>query len=149
MCVDFAGKEFDGSKKWGLQNAKLRTSRKLLFAGGLLPTLECFTLPKSEMVDFLTVEFLKPPLDRIASAFLRHNESDAGARFMTAYDDFLQILDSGEERNKLSSLSRDQARDSELFNKTKDIGGRIESGLLALLFSPGDLSDVSRRYLIF
>ena len=43
ICVDFAGKEQAGPEKWGLRNAKLRTSRKVLFAGGLLPIFECVT----------------------------------------------------------------------------------------------------------
>lgn len=49
MCVDFAGKEHEGPRKWGLRNVKLRTARKVLFAGGLLPVFECAKMEKIQM----------------------------------------------------------------------------------------------------
>ena len=46
IAVDFAGKQRAATTKWGLRNAKLRTSRKVLFAGGLVPILRCHELPR-------------------------------------------------------------------------------------------------------
>src|SRR5206468_2463246 len=73
IAVDFEGKHrARAGEGWGLRLAKLRFSRKVLFAGGLLPVLECHTLPASDMPAFLSERLAEPPLDRVASAFLAH-----------------------------------------------------------------------------
>ncbi len=71
ICVDFAGKERErGGAGWGLRNAKLRNSRKILFASGLLPLLLCERFGRADMARFLADQFSAPATSRVAYAFL-------------------------------------------------------------------------------
>jgi hypothetical protein len=150
MCVDFAGKERRGRAKWGLRNAKLRTSRKVLFAGGLLPVLDCYRLDRVEMLEFLGEQFDLPPTDRIAEAFLRNHHPDAGARTLGAYDDFLGRLGDQSFRSELHALTRDASDQSNAFDEVRRIGHDLQAGLVALLFeSETPLPKVVREYAIF
>jgi hypothetical protein len=149
MCVDFAGKERKGQQKWGLRNAKLRTARKVLFAGGLLPVLECARFDAGEMPGYLAEQLRSPPTDRIAAAFLQHDAADPGGRALGAYDDFLAILDDPARRDELEHLTREQAGDSELFAEAARLGKELERGLLALLFETDTLPGLIRDYGIF
>lgn len=92
ICVDFAAKEWKGPEKWGIRNAKLRTSRKILFASGLLPLLECFRFDLGPMREFIERELAMVPTDRLARAFLENSAIDEGARALGAYDDFIGRL---------------------------------------------------------
>jgi hypothetical protein len=149
MCVDFAGKEREGPEKWGLRNAKLRTARKILFAGGLLPVLECESCSKDEMAEFLANQFRMPPVDRIAMSFIKHGAIDQGARALTAYDEFLAILDDEDKREELNKLTRETAKQSDVFSEVARLGKELEIGLLALLFETEDLPKLVREYGVF
>lgn len=149
MCVDFAGKERDGRENWGLRNAKLRTSRKILFAGGLLPVLGCAGLERDEMSAFLTDQFGMPPTDRIAHAFLEHRAVDSGARALGAYDEFIGHLDDFGFRDALGAVSRESARESEAFGEACRLAQESEAGLLALLFETETMPRLVRDYAIF
>lgn len=150
ICVDFAGKEREGRDKWGLRNAKLRTSRKVLFAGGLVPVLECFRFDREPMREFIERQFGMPPTDRIAQAFLENGATDEGGRALGAYDEFTGRMNDREFRRELQSVSRDTADDSAAFSDVRRIGKELQAGLLALLYEPTrELSKVTRDYMIF
>ncbi len=149
MCVDFAGKEHEGPEKWGLRNVKLRTPRKVLFAGGLLPVFECARLTAAQMPEYLCEQLRMPPVDRIAEAFLRHDAADPGGRAIGAYDDFLAILDDETSRAELEGLTRSQAGGSEVFAEATRLGKELEHGLLAMLFETDSLPRLVREFGIF
>jgi hypothetical protein len=150
IAVDFEGKmRARRGEGWGLRNAKLRLSRKALFAGGLLPVLECYRCTAEQMLGYLDSRMAIPPLDRIADAFLEHGALDPGVRVLAAYDEFLATLDDPDKRRELSELGKDQRRQSALFARISELGEEFEAGLLALLFDDGELRRQVREYLIF
>lgn len=150
IAVDFERKHRDRSgEEWGLRNAKLRTSRPLLFASGLLPVLECRRLRADELLPFLSEQFEATPIDRIATCFLRHERADSGARTMLAYDAFLAILEDERARAELESLPHKDRESSEIYQRAKRHGYKIREGLLSLMFETPDLYAMVREYAIF
>ncbi len=150
IAVDFEGKHRARSGGgWGLRHAKLRFSRKVLFAGGLLPALECHSLPASDMPALLAERLAQPPLDRLAGAFLAHGMPDAGARALNAYAQFLDLLDDADARRELAALTEAAADRSERYQRVRELGDELQAALLALLFETPDLERLVRDYLIF
>ncbi len=150
ICVDFAGKQRRRrGEGWGIRNAKLRTSRKMLFAGGLLPVLECGSLTRDQMISFLDSRLLLPPSDRVAQSFLDAGAHDAGGRSLGAYDEFIGLLDQERFREALETLTRQDAAGSEEFAEARRLGKEFERGLLALLFETETLPKLVREYAIF
>ncbi|WP_354700338.1 hypothetical protein DSM112329_00607 [Paraconexibacter sp. AEG42_29] len=150
ITVDFEGKDRSrGGDGWGLRAAKLRTSRKLLFASGLLPILECHRLQAHEMLDALAADFAAPATDRIAAAFLRYDAIDLGIRVLAAYDRVLTLLGDPEVRRHLIELTDDGAARSVAFTELRSLAAQLQSGLLSLLFDDRRLAPVVREYAIF
>jgi hypothetical protein len=148
ICVDFVGKQRDDGEKWGTRNAKLRTSRKVLFAGGLLPLLQCRQFDVKGTRAFLVEQLLAPPTDRLAYAFLRWDAAESGARCLEAYDRWIGMLKREDVRTTLDNLDREKADDSAVFRDVRRIARELDRGLLTLLFETG-LEPVSRQYGIF
>jgi len=150
VAVDFEAKARVGDDgKWALRHAKLRTSRTMLFAGGLLPLLECHHVTADDAPALLLGELLQPPTDRIAAAFLRYDAVDAGVRTLGAYDRFLALLNDPERRAVLEGLSRACAREDPIFQECRRLGREIQQGLTALLFEREPLRRLVRQYGVF
>lgn len=136
--VDFVAKvRTRKGQGWGLRNAKLRTSRKLLFASGLLPALSCHELRADEMAHYLIEQFSMPPADRLAEAFTRYHALAHGTSTLASYDQFLELLDNAAVRAELNAIaSGAEAAASPAFDTIARLGVAIDQGLLGLLFSP-------------
>jgi len=151
ICVDFEGKHSDtrgDDPKWVSRNAKLRTSRKLLFAGGLVPILLCHLHDRDAMPEFLATWLKAPPLDRLAAAFLWAEAESEGARALSAYDRWLAIQFNAAARTELKALRHDTRRESPLFEEIMEIGRQFERAVLALLFNTR-LAALSQQYVVF
>ena len=96
--------------KWASRNAKLRTSRKLLFAGGLVPVLLCHLCEPAATAAFLSRWFDASPLDRVGTAFLFVGLPDSGVRALAAYDRWIGLMSQPDIRAELDALTV-EARD--------------------------------------
>jgi len=151
ICVDFEGKDPDGDgndPKWVSRNAKLRTSRKLLFAGGLIPILLCELCAKAEIAGFLERWLTAPPLDRIAAAFLWADAEEEGARAVAAYERWMAIQADERARAELKQLTQATRGASDLFREISEIGRDFERALLVLLLE-SRLGPLGKAYVVF
>ena len=148
ICVDFVGKEREGGEKWGIRNAKLRTSRKVLFAAGLVPLLQCHRFTRAERRAYLAAQLAAPATDRLAAAFLDCGAHDAGVRALSAYDRWLGVLDDEPRRGELEGLTKESAAGSPVFRDVRRHAAELERGLLVLLFDTELLPHV-REHGIF
>lgn len=150
IAVDFEAKHRSRrGQGWGLRNAKLRLSRKLLFSSGLLPVLECHSRSAEEIPSFLRERFALVPADRVAEAFLAYDRVESGVRSFRAYDEFLRSLDDRAFRAALKSLSLDDADTSDEFQLIRHLGREFQAGLLALLFDTRELYPLVREFAIY
>jgi len=168
--VDYAAKylEQDG-KKWAIRNAKLRLSRKLLFAAGMAFCFACQLQPPARAKgaqDYLfseleqvgrddTAPFIAaavkfagtPPLEFLA-AFVDTFVSDTqkrptvSKRLFGAYNAWLDLLGDEPSRKALENLSHEQADQNPVFQRVREISSEFSSGLKLLFFNHDqDISD--------
>jgi predicted nucleotidyltransferase len=154
MTVDFAYKQWDrGNEGYALRSLKLGTSRKLIYASGLLSCFWCdpavskgdydpvnlaeklWTLNQklSEML-YLT------PLERFARFFLTHAEDQfllsSANRLFKTYDEFLGLLENNAMRDHLEHLPPEAMDEDADFQAARSIRTRFEEDVKMVFLDP-------------
>ena len=159
MAVDVAYKQWTrGDEDWALRSAKLRVSRKVLYASGLL---FCFSCADAELagadrleraIESLAGLVAVPPLGLLANAFADAPATHIkAAEAFDAYDQFIALLDDPERRAYLKALPSMKVDSDPEFQRVRDLGHAVQEGLNALFFGPNetDLPDLTRAYGVF
>ena len=150
--VDFEGKVAEdkrggrGEGKFVMRNAKLRTSRKMLYFSGLLPVLLCYYVAPKDMIDFLREQFAGLATDRVARAFLHLGLVEPGARTLGAYSDWIDLVSNAANRTQLESLTEETRHQDHVFRAVRHAGKQLDNGVLALLYET-DLGPVAQRFI--
>jgi hypothetical protein len=163
ITVDFAHKRRDREgTEWALRTAKLRMSRKLIYAAGLLNCFSCeYALAPEHGLDPLTAtdrvvtHLAKPvrktPLDIGAEAVLFFGKVSVPAReLFDAYDSFLRLMDDEAGRDHLKTLRPELAANDAVYDQVRMMGQQFQQALTTMLFdSATPLSDLTKRYGVF
>ncbi len=72
---------------------------------------------------------------------------DEGARCLLAYDEWVSMLQDADFRSAIAVLRADTREGSSEFQRVRDVGARLDRGLLALLFN-SSLGPESRKFLV-
>ncbi|HEU0302344.1 MAG TPA: nucleotidyltransferase domain-containing protein [Longimicrobium sp.] len=164
MAVDFAHKRRVRGDGWALRTAKLRMSRKLIYAAGLLSCYSCdFGFPAARQARSLSSAYeavlnhlgqlvRTTPLDIMAGAVLLYfgKFSGAAAELFAAYDAFLALLNDKEWRTRMKNLSPQSADTDEDYQDVRKLGNRFQDALTEMfLIRKTPLRDLTMRYGVF
>ena len=151
MAVDF------GTKRWRagdshLRLAKLRITRKVLFAGPLATLLMA---PKkietnNELQSYLKKSLAAPPLAQIARHIdsLDDDSKKAMGVLLHNYNQFIGIL-SGHKRDVLKGTRGDRKSREELKEQCREIGDKIQACLEQIFYKDPLFKESFQRYAVF
>lgn len=164
MAVDFASKQRDrAGQGWGLRNAKLRISRKLIFASGLLVCFSCnldselqakISTEKNairlNLVRHIRDHVKLTPLEIMSRAIERYDIAEATAtEFFSAYAEFLKVLDDSNARLALENLRAPESRTDPTFQRVAEISRAFEHSLDHIFFENPYFAPLTRKYGVF
>lgn len=163
MAVDFASKQRDRSGMgWGVRNFKLRMSRKLLFASGLLTCFGCYLDLQSAnhgatpdelrayLIRYLRMQFQMTPLEVLAYAVRQYDiPTHVANSLFHSYDVFLSMLNDEQTRERLETLRAEEASGDSVFGQVRDISRDFQTALDAIFFDSGSIGPLTKKYGVF
>ncbi len=151
MAVDFASKQRDrGGEGWGLRNTKLRMSRKLIFAAGVLMCFSCqldealqskvssgesdATSARNLNLAHLQSHILNcsrlTPIDSVAKAMMEYKiDSSVAKELFTSYDEFLSTIGDKGKRLRLKQLRAEDSGSDSVFKEVQEFSRRFHEAL--------------------
>lgn len=167
VAVDYQAKRWEEDHKqvtkWGLRLLKLRTTRKLTYAG----TVATLFLPamrgEPPRVDQLVDEWERPPVARLASwhELLKGDARNALARVIEAADYFVDLLSQYQLREEAKAVDHPRkamegSQLREAYERTHELDTALNDLFLSsdpIASSSGStslsISELTRRYLLF
>jgi hypothetical protein len=168
VTVDFVYKQrANNDEKWALLNAKLRMSRKLIFAAGLLHCFFCHLDPAADqakqalkapgkdasaLTEYMERQLFLTPLELVAQTCLQRGiQSQTVRSIFDNYDRFLSILDDPNKRSQLEAVkSHEDLRSSTVWNEIREVSRPFHDGLVALFLRDDDeLKNLTMKYGVF
>lgn len=164
MCVDYANKYRErAGVGWATRIIKLRMSRKLIFAAGLLNCFYCDPVIANNLntqltakpsaaaqVAYLRALFGRTPIETIADALLRYGKPTTVNLILDNYDAFLAALDDADIRQKLDALPANGEENDDQFQRMIQHSRDFHNGLLNLFFDDNPhLAKLTRTYGVF
>jgi predicted nucleotidyltransferase len=166
VTVDFVYKQrSDAGRKWALRNAKLRMSRKLVFASGLLRCFLCQLDEEAEgarkalisnqdptqMLAYMESELELTPLELLARTVSRPKISDdVGRKLFNSYNSFLALLDDETSRKDLGELKPEDINSSAVWKEVRNMSRDFNEGLRELFFgNDEELRELTIEYGVF
>jgi hypothetical protein len=157
IAVDYQAKVWQrlDAAGWGLRYLKLRVTRKLTFAGSIVPLLLVSVRQPHDVGQFLTDQFVElPPLARLAQ-LARDLGDDPTARehlgaILASASAFVGFISDAGTRAAIESIaSPEDAPGSEEFERIRALSADLQQHLQALFLDSRLLGELGRKYLVF
>jgi hypothetical protein len=149
---------------WGLRNAKLRISRKLIFVSGLLTCFSCYLdsylqskistesrdIKLAHLENHVWEYVQQTPLDIVALSIEKNGISrDVAVQLFSAYDKFLEIMSDPQKRQSLKNLRAEQSRTDPVFREVTMVSDQFSDAVHNIFFKCEVLSPLTEKYGVF